>query len=117
MAMKVWFVAPSPQKKKPRARSRGSRVRCHAKAAAVTSAVNSAFSVYTRCTFASAQKLGEKARSSAEVAAALRPRPRRRASQCRMPQVAAPVAALKRLIRNATEPRGTSSVHSFPRRT
>ena len=86
-------------------------------AAAIASTTNTALSVYTRWMFASAQKLGAKARRPAPNNAAGRMSPAARATAYSPAHAAAAAAALNRLMRYAIEPTGTSSVHSFPART
>lgn len=67
--IKTWFAAPSPHTKNRRASRACVGRRTHDCAARSASARKSAFSVYTRCTFASPHTLGATANSSAPVAA------------------------------------------------
>src|SRR5262249_44864203 len=77
----------------------------------------SAFRAYTRWMLASAQKLGTTASMAAENAAAKGRSDRLRPRAYRAPHAAAAAAALKRLIRKATDPSGRRSSHALPRRT
>src|SRR5206468_6355871 len=117
IAMKVWLADPRPQRKKARPSAPILPRSPQRQAAAVARTTNRAFRAYTRWMLASAQKLGATASIAAPNAAAAgrsdRPRPRPYSAA----HAPAAHAALNRLIRKATLPRGIRRVHSLPRST
>src|SRR5437867_11926596 len=115
--MKAWLAAPKPHRNDAHARLVPSRRTCQRQAAVVASTTNSAPRPYTLWTFASDQKLGLNARTSAEKAAATGWSARLRQSRYNAPQAAAAQTALKRLIRQATVPTGIRTDQSLPRST